>query len=120
MYFFDSYALIEAYLGNPAYRKFQDEVLTTTVLNLCEVHYHFLKEGKESQFKEFYEKTPFEFLEITPEESLQAARFRFEMFNAFNRVNFTGPDGNRSSGNFMRTRAAFDPRILQFALRLDW
>jgi hypothetical protein len=46
--------------------------------------------------------------------------FRFEVFNAFNRVNLTGPDGNRSSGNFLRTTAAFDPRILQLALRVAW
>jgi outer membrane receptor protein involved in Fe transport len=46
--------------------------------------------------------------------------FRFEMFNAFNRVNLRGPDANRSSGNFMRTTSAFDPRILQLALRLSW
>jgi len=47
-------------------------------------------------------------------------QFRFEMFNAFNRVNLRGPEANRSSGNFLRTTSAFDPRILQFALRLEW
>ncbi|MBL8173675.1 MAG: TonB-dependent receptor [Bryobacterales bacterium] len=46
--------------------------------------------------------------------------FRFEVFNALNRVNLQGPDTNRSSGNFMRTTAAFDPRILQMALRVAW
>jgi len=50
---------------------------------------------------------------ITPE-------FRFEVFNAFNRVNLTGPDANQPSGNFMRTISAFDPRILQLALRFNW
>jgi len=49
-----------------------------------------------------------------------SAQFRFEMFNAFNRVNLRGPDGNRSAVNFLRTTSAFDPRILQFAFRLDW
>ncbi len=49
-----------------------------------------------------------------------ASEFRFEVFNAFNRVNLSGPDGNRSSGNFLRTTAAFDPRILQIALRFSW
>ncbi|MBM3735383.1 MAG: hypothetical protein FJW39_06295 [Acidobacteria bacterium] len=48
------------------------------------------------------------------------AQFRFEVFNAFNRVNLTGPDGNQSSRTFMVTRTAYDPRILQFALRLNW
>jgi hypothetical protein len=48
------------------------------------------------------------------------AQFRFEVFNAFNRVNLNGPDANRSSGNFMRITSAQDPRILQFALRFSW
>jgi hypothetical protein len=48
------------------------------------------------------------------------SEIRFEVFNAFNRVNLTGPDGNRSSGNFLRTTSAFDPRILQLALRFTW
>lgn len=47
-------------------------------------------------------------------------QFRFEMFNAFNRVNLTGPDAGQNSSTFMRTRSAFDPRILQFALKLAW
>ncbi len=49
-------------------------------------------------------------------------QFRFEMFNAFNRVNLAGPDGNQSSIRFMETRSTlpYDPRILQFGLRLVW
>jgi hypothetical protein len=43
--------------------------------------------------------------------------FRFEMFNAFNRVNLRGPTTSLTSGNFMRITSASDPRILQFALR---
>jgi len=46
--------------------------------------------------------------------------FRFEMFNAFNRVNLRETDANRSSGNFLRSTVAYDPRILQLALRLAW
>jgi len=47
-------------------------------------------------------------------------QFRFELFNAFNRVNLNLPDGNLASGNFMRITSAGDPRILQFALRVMW
>lgn len=47
-------------------------------------------------------------------------QFRFEMFNLFNRVNLNGPTTSMTSGNFMRITSAADPRILQFALRLDW
>lgn len=48
------------------------------------------------------------------------AQFRFEMFNAFNRVNLSGPNASQNSGQFMRTTAAADPRILQFALRFQF
>jgi hypothetical protein len=47
-------------------------------------------------------------------------QFRFELFNAFNRVNLNLPDGNLASGNFTRVTSAGDPRILQFALRVMW
>ncbi len=48
------------------------------------------------------------------------AQFRFEVFNAFNRVNLNQPDGNLASGNFLKVTSAVDPRILQFAVRLNW
>jgi outer membrane receptor protein involved in Fe transport len=47
-------------------------------------------------------------------------QFRFELFNAFNRVNLTGPNAAQNNVQFMRTTAAFDPRILQFALRFQF
>jgi hypothetical protein len=48
------------------------------------------------------------------------ATLRFEAFNAFNRVNLQGPATGQNGANFMRTTAAEDPRILQFALRLGF
>ncbi len=47
-----------------------------------------------------------------------SAVFRFESFNALNRVNLGGPNSTQTNANFMRTTSAEDPRILQFALRL--
>jgi hypothetical protein len=49
-----------------------------------------------------------------------AAMFRFEAFNALNRVNLGGPSTAQNSATFMRTTAAEDPRILQLALRLTF
>jgi hypothetical protein len=49
-----------------------------------------------------------------------ATTFRFEVFNAFNRVNLAGPSTSRTSGTFMQTTSAYDPRIMQFALRLKF
>lgn len=45
------------------------------------------------------------------------AQFRFEAFNAFNRVNLLSPTTSRTSGNFLKITSADSPRILQFALR---
>lgn len=49
-----------------------------------------------------------------------AATFRFEAFNAFNRVNLGNPVTAQNNGNFMRITGAGDPRILQLALRLTF
>jgi hypothetical protein len=52
-------------------------------------------------------------------ESLNS-QFRFEAFNAFNRVNLNNPNTSVTNSNFMRILSAGSPRILQFALRLNW
>jgi outer membrane receptor protein involved in Fe transport len=46
--------------------------------------------------------------------------FRFETFNALNHPNFDLPTATLNSGNFMKITRAYDPRILQFALRTTW
>jgi hypothetical protein len=48
------------------------------------------------------------------------ATFRFEAFNSLNRPNLDGPNTTVTSSNFMRITNAYDPRILQLALRLAW
>jgi len=45
-------------------------------------------------------------------------QFRAESFNTENRPNFQNPTANLSSGTFGRITAAYDPRVLQFALKL--
>jgi hypothetical protein len=46
-----------------------------------------------------------------------SVQFRAEFFNAFNNVNFNGPDNNLSSSQFGQITSAKSPRILQFALK---
>jgi hypothetical protein len=48
-----------------------------------------------------------------------AVQFRAEAFNVLNRPNLENPV-NTLGPNFMTINSAFDPRILQFALRLQW
>lgn len=46
--------------------------------------------------------------------------FRFEAFNVFNHTNLGQPSNTVTNGNFTHITSAYDPRILQFALRLNW
>ena len=41
-------------------------------------------------------------------------------FNFFNHTNFEYPQQNISSGSFGRSTSAYDPRVTQIALRLDF
>jgi hypothetical protein len=46
-------------------------------------------------------------------------QFRAEIFNVFNRTNFSNPDGHYQDGlsGFGKITSAGDPRLLQFALK---
>jgi len=47
-------------------------------------------------------------------------QLRGEFFNAFNQVNFSAPDRQRSSANFGRIRGAGSGRVAQVALKIIW
>ncbi|WP_031499353.1 TonB-dependent receptor [Bryobacter aggregatus] len=47
-------------------------------------------------------------------------QFRSEFFNALNHTNFTAPNGDRSSAAFGTVRGTFQPRQIQFALKLTF
>ncbi|HXG89998.1 MAG TPA: TonB-dependent receptor [Vicinamibacterales bacterium] len=46
--------------------------------------------------------------------------FRAEFFNLLNRTNFRAPVGNRSAANFGTITGTYDPRIIQFGLKLNF
>jgi hypothetical protein len=47
-------------------------------------------------------------------------QFRIEAFNLLNRVNFRGPNANRSSGNYGTITSTFDARQLQLGVKLTF
>ena len=77
-YFFDSYAIIEIVSGNPNYSKFKEEIIITTTLNLSEVYYALLRQTNENLADETLKKLNIQFLEITQEISIDAAKFRYK------------------------------------------
>jgi outer membrane receptor protein involved in Fe transport len=49
-----------------------------------------------------------------------ALQFRAEFFNIFNNVNFRLPNGTLTSASYGTITSAYDPRIIQFALKLSF
>jgi hypothetical protein len=61
----------------------------------------------------------FSFHKLTPINERFNTEFRAELFNAFNRTQFTNPDGNLSDGAYFgRVLHTRDPRQIQFAVKL--
>ena len=50
----------------------------------------------------------------------QNLQFRWEIFNVINKVNYNGPMTALNSANFGQIQSAGDPRIMQFALKVDF
>ena len=47
-------------------------------------------------------------------------QFRTEFFNIFNHSNFVPPPSNFSSGAFGKITATYDPRLIQFGVKLGF
>ncbi|PIO08967.1 PIN domain nuclease [Candidatus Woesearchaeota archaeon CG08_land_8_20_14_0_20_43_7] len=54
--FFDTYALIEVIIGNPAYERFSNYVAITSRFNLIEFYYSLLNQYDEEVAQIFYKK----------------------------------------------------------------
>ena len=77
-YFYDSYAIIEIIKENENYLRFKEDIITTSVLNLFEVYYYLLRVYNEKTADFWMNRFNFNFLEINPELSVKASKFRFD------------------------------------------
>lgn len=76
-YFFDSYAIIEIFQGNPAYLVYGNEPVITTAANLAEVKQCMLRKGQAEAYRPAIHKLNPEILDAALNDWETAADFRF-------------------------------------------
>ncbi|MBI2972017.1 MAG: PIN domain-containing protein [Candidatus Aenigmarchaeota archaeon] len=76
-YFFDTYALIEILRKNEKYGKFSETPLITSLLNIGELYYDFLKNGNKHEGMLFCGQLHGNCLNVTLEVIMKAVEFRF-------------------------------------------
>ncbi len=78
-YFFDTYALIEIYKSNPKYEKYQKYIgMIINKLNLLEYAYFLMREGRQSEVKEIFEKLSRFNVDYDNELLAEAAKMKFK------------------------------------------
>lgn len=78
-YFFDTYALLEIFYGNERYKKYLDDVVITTKLNLMEIYYHLLREDGEDVADHYYDETVGYAIDYSDIDIKESMRFRLKM-----------------------------------------
>ena len=77
-YFFDTYALIELYKSNPKYEKYKKGIgMIINKLNLLEYAYFLMREGRQSEVKEIFEKLSRFNVDYDEELLIKAAEMKF-------------------------------------------
>lgn len=77
-YFFDTYALFEIIDQNENYRKFSDEEIMTSILNLGELYYGLLKNHNKKIALYWFNKFKNYAMPISEESVRKAMDFKFE------------------------------------------
>ena len=75
-YFFDSYAIIEVFLGNRDYKKYINVPYVLTKLNLFEIYYNIAKDFGEKKADDVLQKHSPSAIEYGEEIIKEAAKFR--------------------------------------------
>jgi predicted nucleic acid-binding protein len=78
-YFFDTYALLEIFYGNERYKKYLDEEVITTKLNLMEIYYHLLREEGADVADQYYNETVGYAIDYSDIDIKESMRFRLKM-----------------------------------------
>ncbi len=76
--FFDTYAMIELVQKNPAYEPYLQEDIRTTLWNLGELYYYFVKHGKQREGNEWFAKLLPSVVDITPDAIQKAMLFKHQ------------------------------------------
>lgn len=88
MYFFDTYAIIEIVKGNPNYSSYMQETIFTSVNNLAEVYYYFLRETDKETSDRVISKLDISFIEIDEDDAIKAAQLRFQYRNGKKKLSY--------------------------------
>lgn len=75
-YFLDTYALIEIIKGNRKYKKFLEDDLHTSILNLYELYFNLLKDFNESTAKKYFLQFKHILIHFNDEVIFQASEFK--------------------------------------------
>ena len=86
LFFFDTYAFIEVIRGNPAYKRFENVPIITTILNIAELNYILKKEMSKEKADGYADQYSIYIVDITVEDIKNATDLKIK-----NR-NFSLPD----------------------------
>lgn len=78
MYFFDTYAIVESFAGNEAYKRFFSSSFTVTHLNVAEFYSYLLRNNSMGYADELLGKMEFTIVPLNMELVKQATVFKLE------------------------------------------
>lgn len=76
MYFFDTYAIIESYEGNPQYARFEPHPFNVCALNIGEFYEYLIRTIGRGKAEAMVDSNSFNSLEINKEIIMEAVLFR--------------------------------------------
>ena len=77
-YFYDTYALIELFRGNPKYKKFCGYKIHTSMMNFYEFYYSVLKEFNEHEALYWANQMNLTFIDVGKVDVMKASKFRLK------------------------------------------